>query len=111
MMAVGSAGTANAGSIDPLADLAKACRAADVWFHVDGAYGAPAAMTPGHAFLREGFALADSLSLDPHKWLFAPFDTGALRVRDPQALRARSDERRGGKECVSTCGSRGVRDL
>lgn len=87
MMAVGSAGTANAGSIDPLADLAKACRAADVWFHVDGAYGAPAAMTPGHAFLREGFALADSLSLDPHKWLFAPFDTGALLVRDPQALR------------------------
>src|SRR3546814_9052085 len=62
MMAVGSAGTANAGSIDPLADLAKACRAADVWFHVDGAYGAPAAMTPGHAFLREGFALADSRS-------------------------------------------------
>src|SRR3546814_7448295 len=44
-------------------------------------------MTPGHAFLREGFALADSLSLDPHKWLFAPFDTGALLVRDPQALR------------------------
>src|SRR3546814_17232320 len=44
-------------------------------------------MTPGHAFLREGFALADSLSLDPHKWLFAPFDTGALLVRDPQAPR------------------------
>lgn len=87
MMAVGSAGTANAGSIDPLADLAEVCRAAGVWFHIDGAYGAPAAMTSGHAFLREGFALADSLSLDPHKWLFAPFDTGTLLVRDPQALR------------------------
>ena len=87
MMAVGSAGTANAGSIDPLVDLAAVCRAAGVWFHVDGAYGAPAAMTTGHAFLREGFALADSLSLDPHKWLFAPFDTGVLLVRDPQALR------------------------
>ena len=86
-MAVGSAGTANAGSIDPLVDLAAVCRAAGVWFHVDGAYGAPAAMTPGHAFLRAGFALADSLSLDPHKWLFAPFDTGVLLVRDPQALR------------------------
>ena len=87
MMAVGSAGTANAGSIDPLVDLAAVCGQAGVWFHVDGAYGAPAAMTPGHAFLREGFALADSLSLDPHKWMFAPFDTGALLVRDPHDLR------------------------
>ena len=87
MLAAGSAGTANAGSIDPLVALAGVCREAGVWFHVDGAYGAPAAMTNGHAFLREGFALADSLSLDPHKWLFAPFDTGALLVRDPQALR------------------------
>jgi glutamate/tyrosine decarboxylase-like PLP-dependent enzyme len=87
MMAVGSAGTANAGTIDPLVGLAGTCRPAGVWFHVDGAYGAPAAMTQGHAFLREGFALADSLSLDPHKWLFAPFDTGVLLVRDPQALR------------------------
>lgn len=87
MMAVGSAGTANAGSIDPLVELAGACRTAGIWLHVDGAYGAPAAMTSGHAFLREGFALADSLSLDPHKWLFAPFDTGVLLVRDPQALR------------------------
>lgn len=87
MMAVGSAGTANAGSIDPLVALAMACRAAGLWFHVDGAYGAPAAMTTGHAFLRNGFAMADSLSLDPHKWLFAPFDTGVLLVRDPAALR------------------------
>lgn len=87
MMAVGSAGTANAGSIDPLVDLAAVCREAGIWFHVDGAYGAPAAMTAGHAFLRDGFALADSLSLDPHKWLFAPFDTGVLLVRDAQDLR------------------------
>jgi glutamate/tyrosine decarboxylase-like PLP-dependent enzyme len=87
MMAVGSAGTANAGTIDPLVELADTCRKAGAWFHVDGAYGAPAAMTQGHAFLRAGFAKADSLSLDPHKWLFAPFDTGVLLVRDPQALR------------------------
>ena len=86
-LVAGSAGTANAGSIDPLVDLAAVCRDAGVWFHVDGAYGAPAAMTDGHAFLRDGFAHADSLSLDPHKWLFAPFDTGVLLVRDPQALR------------------------
>lgn len=86
-MAVGSAGTANVGSIDPLVALAAVCAEANVWFHVDGAYGAPAAMTSGHAFLREGFARVDSLSLDPHKWLFAPFDTGVLLVRDVQALR------------------------
>lgn len=86
-LVAGSAGTANAGSIDPLVELAAVCGEANVWFHVDGAYGAPAAMTTGHAFLREGFALADSMSLDPHKWLFAPFDTGVLLVRDPHALR------------------------
>src|SRR6478672_4540837 len=86
-LVAGSAGTANAGSIDPLVELAAVCDEAGVWFHVDGAYGAPAALTEGHAFLREGFARADSLSLDPHKWLFAPFDTGVLLVRDPQALR------------------------
>jgi aromatic-L-amino-acid/L-tryptophan decarboxylase len=87
MMVAGSAGTANAGSIDPLVELAAVCRETGVWFHVDGAYGAPAAMTPAYAFLRDGFARADSLSLDPHKWLFAPFDTGVLLVRDPQTLR------------------------
>jgi glutamate/tyrosine decarboxylase-like PLP-dependent enzyme len=87
-MVAGSAGTANAGTIDPLVELAVVCRKADVWFHVDGAYGAPAAMTQGYAHLRDGFARADSLSLDPHKWLYAPLDMGALLVRDPARLRA-----------------------
>lgn len=86
-MVGGSAGTANAGTIDPLPALAEACRQAGVWFHVDGAYGAPAALTEAYASLREGFAQADSLSLDPHKWLYAPFDIGVLLVRDPQHLR------------------------
>ena len=87
VMVAGSAGTANAGSMDPLPALADIAQAAGCWFHVDGAYGAPAAMTASHAFLREGFARADSLSLDPHKWLFAPFDLGTLLVRDPHWLR------------------------
>ena len=86
-MVAASAGTANAGSIDPLVELAALCRESGVWFHVDGAYGALAALTSKYAFLRDGFAQADSLSLDPHKWLFAPFDTGVLLVRDPQNLR------------------------
>ncbi|MGH8271879.1 MAG: pyridoxal phosphate-dependent decarboxylase family protein, partial [Gammaproteobacteria bacterium] len=88
VMVVASAGTANAGTIDPLAELAAVCRETDLWFHVDGAYGAPAAMTARYAHLREEFALADSLSLDPHKWLYAPLDIGALLVRDPARLRA-----------------------
>lgn len=87
-MVAGSAGTANAGTVDPLPEIAAVCREADAWFHVDGAYGAPAAMTEAYAFLRDGFAHADSLSLDPHKWLYAPFDMGALLVRDPERLRA-----------------------
>ena len=87
VMVAGSAGTANAGSIDPLPALAGIAHDAGAWFHIDGAYGAPAAMTASHAFLREGFARADSLSLDPHKWLFAPFDLGTLLVRDPRWLR------------------------
>lgn len=87
-LVAGSAGTANAGTVDPLSELAAICRPAGVWFHIDGAYGAPAAMLPTHAFLREGFAQADSLSMDPHKWLYAPFDMGALLVRDPERLRA-----------------------
>lgn len=85
-MVAASAGTANAGSIDPLPELAAVCREAGTWFHVDGAYGAPAALTPAYAFLRQGFTQADSLSLDPHKWLYAPFDIGVLLVRDPRRL-------------------------
>ncbi len=80
-----SAGTANTGAVDPLEAIAEVCRRFEVWFHIDGAYGAPAALTDSHAHLRRGFALADSLSVDPHKWLFAPFDVGCSLVRDPEA--------------------------
>jgi len=84
----GSAGTANTGTIDPLAEIAAVCRDQAVWFHVDGAYGAPAALTDGYAWLRDDFSQADSLSLDPHKWLYAPLDAGCLLVRDGAAARA-----------------------
>ncbi len=83
-----SAGTANDGTIDPLDAIAEVCAREDVWMHVDGAYGAPAAATPDYAFLRTGFARADSLSIDPHKWLFAPLDAGCALVRDAADLRA-----------------------
>lgn len=82
-----SAGTANTGAIDPLAGIAEVCRREDVWLHIDGAYGAPAAMLPDFAWMREAFALADSISLDPHKWLYAPLDVACYLVRHPDRAR------------------------
>lgn len=82
LLVCGSAGTANCGAIDPLDDIAAIARKESLWFHIDGAYGAPAAMTDSHAWLKNCFASADSLSLDPHKWLYAPLDIGCLLVRD-----------------------------
>jgi glutamate/tyrosine decarboxylase-like PLP-dependent enzyme len=77
---VASAGTVNTGAIDPLRDIAEIARAHDVWMHVDGAYGALAAIAVPEKF--DGLALVDSLSLDPHKWLYQPLDCGCLLYRD-----------------------------
>lgn len=77
---VASAGTVNTGSIDPLREIASIARAHDLWLHVDGAYGALAAIAAPEKF--DGLALADSLSLDPHKWLYQPLDCGCLLYRD-----------------------------
>ncbi len=82
-----SAGTANTGAIDPLNDIASVCKRFNVWLHIDGAYGAPAAMTEEFAWMSRGFASANSLSLDPHKWLFAPLDVGCIIFRDAEITR------------------------
>ena len=87
LMVVGSAGTANCGAIDPLDDIASIADEEQLWFHIDGAYGAPAAMTESHGWLRNAFAKADSLSLDPHKWLYAPLDIGCSLFRDADLAR------------------------
>jgi len=79
-----SAGTANTGAIDPLDEVADVCDRHDVWLHIDGAYGAPAAATARYAWMRKSFCRADSLSLDPHKWLFAPVDVGCVLLRDAE---------------------------
>ena len=84
---VATAGTIGSGAVDPLEDLAEVCREMGVWLHVDGAYGALAAVAPSGAFLRAGLAGADSLSLDPHKWLFVPIDTSCLLVKDVVSMR------------------------
>jgi len=85
---VASAGTVNTGAIDPLAAIAGVAREHDLWFHVDGAYGALAAVDPSKRSLLAGFAEADSVSLDPHKWLYTPVDCGCLLFRDPSIVRA-----------------------
>jgi aromatic-L-amino-acid/L-tryptophan decarboxylase len=87
-MVVGTAGSVSTGAVDPLADIAAVCREKDLWFHVDGAYGGFAAAVPeGPADLR-AFREADSIAIDPHKWLYAPLEAGCALVRDPDALRA-----------------------
>lgn len=82
---VASGGTVNTGSIDPLEEIAAIAKKHGLWMHVDGAYGALAAMAAPEKF--RGLALADSLSLDPHKWLYQPLDCGCLLYRDPAAAR------------------------
>lgn len=80
---VATAGTTNFGIVDDIASVAYAARDAGVWFHVDGAYGLAAMLSPASRPLFAGVELADSLIVDPHKWLFAPFDACALIYRDP----------------------------
>lgn len=82
---VATAGTTNTGAVDDLPAIAAICRAHGLWLHVDGAYGGPAALTRGRAGIA-GLELADSFVLDPHKWLFQPYDIGCLWVARPGAL-------------------------
>ena len=77
-----TAGTTNTGSIDPLDEIADLCAAEKLWFHIDGAYGAPAMLTEHGQNLLKGIERADTLVLDPHKWLFQPFEMGCLLVRE-----------------------------
>src|ERR1044071_8408345 len=85
---VGSAGTVNTGAVDPLSDLADVADEFDLWFHVDGAYGAPGSLDASKKHLFAGLERADSVSLDPHKWLYVPVDAGCLLFRDDAAARA-----------------------
>ena len=88
MAVVASAGTTNTGAVDPLDALADACAAEGVWLHVDAAYGGFAALTPAGRAALAGLGRADSVALDPHKWLFVPFECGCVLAREPQRLKA-----------------------
>ena len=86
-LVVGTAGSVGAGAIDPLPAIAAICRKHDLWFHVDGAYGALAACLPDASADLLGLREADSVALDPHKWLYAPLEAGAVLVRNAATLR------------------------
>ena len=84
---VANAGTTATGAVDPFRELAEICREHGIWLHVDGAYGAFACLTERGREALAGMELADSITLDPHKWLYQPIELGALLVRDGAALR------------------------
>jgi len=84
---VASAGTVTTGAIDPIAQLSAYCRAQGLWLHIDGAYGALTALSPRFRESMSTIGLADSVSLDPHKFLFCAFEAGCVLVRDRHHLR------------------------
>jgi glutamate/tyrosine decarboxylase-like PLP-dependent enzyme len=84
---MGTAGTVNTGATDDLAALAELCAREQLWFHVDGAYGLAGLCAPSVRPLFNGVELCDSFIVDPHKWLFAPYDACALVYRNPEIAR------------------------
>jgi glutamate/tyrosine decarboxylase-like PLP-dependent enzyme len=87
-LVVGTAGSVSTGAVDPLPEIGAICREHGVWFHVDGAYGGFAAAVPEAPDDLRGLSLADSVAVDPHKWLYAPLEAGCALVRDREMLRA-----------------------
>lgn len=86
-LVVGTAGTVSTGAVDPLAELAALCRERGIWFHVDAAYGGFAVLSPEAPPELRALELADSVAVDPHKWLYAPIEAGCALVRDRERLR------------------------
>ena len=85
-LVIGNAGDVSTGVVDNLSEIAAICKAHDLWFHIDGAYGVPAAVVPKYKNLFDGIRDADSIALDPHKWLYAPLEAGCTLVKNPQHL-------------------------
>jgi aromatic-L-amino-acid/L-tryptophan decarboxylase len=86
LMVIGTAGDVSTGVVDNLAAVAAICNRYDLWFHIDGAYGIPAAIIPEMKTLFEGIKEADSIALDPHKWLYSPLEAGCTLVKNPKHL-------------------------
>lgn len=86
--AIAVAGTTNTGAVDDLNAVAEVCEKHGLWYHVDAAYGGPAASVEGVAHLFEGIHRADSVVVNPHKWMYVPFEAGGVLVKNPEHLRA-----------------------
>ena len=86
IMIVGTAGDVSTGIVDDLEGIAEICKTYDLWFHIDGAYGAPAAAIPELHEVFRGITSADSIALDPHKWLYSPLEAGCTLIKDPKYL-------------------------
>ena len=104
---VATAGTTNAGIIDELDAVGTMSRTEGVWFHVDAAYGGGALAAPSVRHLFKGIELADSITIDPHKWLFSPYDCGAVIYRDPELARAAHSQTGSYLDIFSQEGARG----
>ena len=87
-LVIGTAGSVSTGAVDPLRRIAAICRERNLWFHVDGAYGGFAAAIPDAPEDLRALVDADSVAVDPHKWLYAPLEAGCALVRNPESLRA-----------------------
>ncbi len=85
-LVVGNAGDVSTGAVDDFSSIAAICKLHNLWFHIDGAYGIPAAVIPKYKNLFNGMEEADSIALDPHKWLYAPLEAGCILVKNPQHL-------------------------
>jgi len=85
-MVVGTAGDVSKGIVDNLEAIASLCKKYDLWFHIDGAYGIPAIVVPEMKRMFDGVKEADSIALDPHKWLYSPLEAGCTLVKNPKHL-------------------------
>lgn len=83
---IGTAGDVSTGVVDDLQGISAICKEYDMWFHIDGAYGVPASALPEYNELFKGITEADSIALDPHKWLYSPLEAGCTLVKDPRHL-------------------------
>lgn len=86
IMIIGTAGDVSTGAVDDFKGIASICKKFDLWFHIDGAYGIPAAVIPELKTLFDGIEEADSIALDPHKWLYSPLEAGCTLMKDPNHL-------------------------
>ena len=86
IMVIGTAGDVSTGVVDNLKGISTICKDHNLWFHIDGAYGVPAAVIPKFKNLFDGISEADSIALDPHKWLYSPLEAGCTLVKNPQHL-------------------------